>query len=74
MSLKNKRKKKSWYYYVKVYIKKISKYFIIIFSNCVFSVKTTFKQWLQVFKSVNWIFLLIKLIPNFYDMYIMYSK
>jgi hypothetical protein len=33
----------------------------------------TFKQWLQEVKSPYTYFSLIKLIPNFYDMYIMYS-
>jgi hypothetical protein len=52
-----------------------------IFSNFAFSVKTTlsyfyvvFKQWLQEIKSPYTYFSLIKLIPKFYDMYIMYSK
>jgi hypothetical protein len=35
---------------------KIPKYAIIFFSNCVFSFKIIFKQWLQVIKSVNYIF------------------
>ncbi len=50
-------------------------------SNCAFSVKTTltffyatFKQWLQEVKSPFVYFSLIILIPNFYDMYIMYSQ
>jgi hypothetical protein len=33
-----------------------------------------FKQWLQEVKSLYMYFSFIKLIPNFYDMYIMYSK
>jgi hypothetical protein len=34
----------------------------------------TFKQWLQKVKSLYTYFSLIRLIPNFYDMYIMYSQ
>ncbi len=52
-----------------------------IFSNCVFSVKkilscfyVAFKQWLQEVKNPYTYFSLIRLIPNFYDMYIMYSQ
>jgi hypothetical protein len=33
-----------------------------------------FKQWLQELKSSYTYFSLIRLIPTFYDMYIMYSK
>jgi len=33
-----------------------------------------FKQWLQKVKSLYTYFSLIRLIPNFYDMYMMYSK
>jgi len=33
-----------------------------------------FKQWLQEVKSLYTYFSLIRLIPNFYDMYMMYSK
>ncbi len=51
-----------------------------IFLNCVFSVKTTlscfyaaFKQWLQEVKSPYTYFSFIILIPNFYDMCVMYS-
>jgi len=36
--------------------------------------KLFLKEWLQVFNNVNKIFLLTKLISNFYDMYIMYSQ
>ncbi len=50
-------------------------------SNCAFSVKTTlnyfyatFKQWSQEVKSPYMSFSFIKCIPNFYDMYIMYSQ
>jgi len=45
-----------------------------MFSICVFNVETAFKHWLQVFKNVNYIFLLIRLIPNLYDMYIIHSQ
>jgi hypothetical protein len=52
-----------------------------IFSNCAFSVKITlnyfyvdFKQWLQEVKSLYMYFSLIRLIPNLYDMYIMYPQ
>jgi hypothetical protein len=34
----------------------------------------TFKQWLQEVKSLYTFFSFIRLIPNFYDMYIMYSQ
>jgi len=50
---------------------------LIFLSNCAFSIKTilscfyaTFKQWLQEVKSPYTYFSLIKLISNFYDMYI----
>ncbi len=50
-------------------------------SNCVFNVKTnlsyfyaTFKQWLQEVKNPYTYFSIIRLIPNFYNMYIMYSQ
>ncbi len=36
-------------------LKNIAEYVLKIFSNCVFCVKTTCKQWLQVFKSVNYL-------------------
>ncbi len=52
-----------------------------IFSNCVFNVKivlnyfnVTFKHWLQEVKSPYTYFSFIRLIPNSYDMYIMYSQ
>jgi hypothetical protein len=50
-------------------------------SNGAFSVKidfnyfyATFKQWSQEVKRPHMYFSLIICIPNFYDMYIMYSK
>jgi len=52
---------------------KIQKYVINFFSNCAFSVKIDFKQWLQEVKSPYTYFSLIRLILNLYDMYIMYS-
>jgi hypothetical protein len=62
-------------------LKNIQKISLKIFSNCAFSVKTilnyfyvVFKQGLQEVKSPYMYFSLIRLIPNFYDMYIMYSK
>jgi hypothetical protein len=69
----------SYYYYVKVYIFKIPKYAI---KNIVLLVSklllnyfyATFKQWLQKVKSPYTYFSLIRLIPNFCDMYIMYSQ
>jgi len=52
-----------------------------IYPNCAFSVKialsyfyVVFKRWLQEVTSPYMYFSLIKLIPNFYDMYIMYSQ
>jgi hypothetical protein len=64
------------------YVKeKIQKYVIKKNSNCVFNVKialncfyATFKQWLQEVKSPYTSFSFIILIPNFYGMYIMYSR
>jgi hypothetical protein len=45
------------YYYVKVYIKKYPKIcYNFIFSNHAFSFKIVFKQWLQVIKSVYYVF------------------
>jgi hypothetical protein len=52
-----------------------------IFSNCAFNVKialscfyATFKQWIQEVKKLSTHFSFIRLIPNFYNMYIIYSK
>jgi len=51
------------------------------FSICAFNVKivlscfyATFKHWLQEVKSPYTYFSLIRLIPNIYDLYIMYSQ
>jgi len=65
-----------------VYIKKIPKYVIKNYFQIVLLVSklflnyfyAAFKQWLQEVKSPYIYFTIIKLIPNFYDMYIMYSK
>jgi hypothetical protein len=52
-----------------------------IFSNCAFNDKTIlsyfyaiFKQWLQKDKNPYTCFSFIRLNPNFYDMYIIYSQ
>jgi hypothetical protein len=65
---------KKYYYYVKVYILKIHKYVafsVKIVLSCFYA---TFKQWLQEVESPYMYFSLIKWIPNFYDLHIMYSK
>jgi hypothetical protein len=44
-------------FYMDLYLnKKIPNYVKKKISNCAFNVKTTFKQWLQAFKSVNYVF------------------
>ncbi len=62
--------------------KKITKYVIKKYFQIVFLVSklflnyfyAIFKPWLQEVKSPYMYFSLIKSIPNFYDMYIMYSQ
>jgi hypothetical protein len=55
----------------------IKKYFqiVLLVSKLLLSCfYTTFNQWLQEVKKIYTYFSFIKLIPNFYDMYIMYSQ
>jgi len=55
----------------------IKKYFqiVLLVSKLLLSCfYATLKQWLQEVKSLYIYFSFIKLIPNFYDMYIMYSQ
>jgi hypothetical protein len=67
---------------LKCKFKKISKYVITKYFQIVLEVSklflkcfyATFKQWLLKVKSFYTYFSLIRLIPNFYDMYIMYSQ
>jgi hypothetical protein len=60
---------------IKKYV--IKKYFQIVFLmsklflSCFYA---AFKQWLQEVKSPYTYFSFIRLIPNFHDMYIMYSQ
>ncbi len=62
-------------------LKKSQNMSLKIFSNCAFSAKialncfyATFQQWLKEVKSPYTYFSLIRLIPNFYDVYIMHSQ
>jgi hypothetical protein len=55
----------------------IKKYFqiVLLVSKLLFKCfYATFKQWLQEVKSPYTYFTIIKLIPNFYHMYTMYSQ
>jgi hypothetical protein len=49
--IKKKSLKFFWYYYVKVYSKKIPKYVNKIFSNCDFSVKIVGLAWCPIFET-----------------------
>jgi hypothetical protein len=77
-----KTSKFSKYYYVRCiffknlkYVNKKKSKIVLLVSKLILSCfYATFKQWLQEVKSPYTYFSLIRLIPNFYDIYIMYSQ